>query len=376
MRAAYVAVCIGCALACAKQTQQGGRTAVIRTTDGALALVNLTAQIDGQERLLLRRPDSVENLASLIELLEARAQFTGSVFDYRRVAELGKRVLATAPRDPAARIAAASSQAALHKFPEALALLDGVDEPAAHSLRASILQAQGQVSQALLLRRAAVREYANTKALGALAAAEPDLPAALQHFAEAEQAYRDTSPFPLAWIDFQRGLLFEKHARFEEARAAYALAVARLPQYAQAQAHLAGMMAVLGNRTGAAEILRPLVALDDPEYAGQLSALTADAAEAERLRADAAARYEALLAQFPEAFADHAARFYLEQKPARALELARLNLTVRQTREAYDLALSAAIAARQSDCALAKEAAAVPDGGQRLQNLAARVCPG
>ncbi len=375
MRAACVAVFVGCALACAKQTQQGGRTAVIGTTDGALALSNLTAQIDGQERLLLRRPGSVENLASLIELLEARAQFTGSVFDYRRVAQLGKRVLATAPRDPAARIAAASSQAALHKFPEALALLEGVDEPAARSLRASILQAQGQVSQSLLLRRAAVREYANTKALGALAAAEPEVPAALQHFAEAEQAYRDTSPFPLAWIDFQRGLLFEKHARFEEARAAYAAAVARLPQYAQAQAHLAGMTAVLGNRQGAVAILRPLVALDDPEYAGQLS-LTADAAEAERLRADAAARYEALLAQFPEAFADHAARFYLEHKPARALELARLNLTVRQTREAYDLALSAAIAARQSDCALAKEAAAVPDGGQRLQNLAARVCPG
>lgn len=361
-----------CALACAKPPQQGGR---IVTTDGALALSNLTAQIDGQEGLIRRRPGSMENLAALIELLEARAQFSGSVNDYRRVAELGRRALLLAPRDPAARVAAASSLAALHQFPQALLELQGLDEPSARSLRASILQAQGHLPEALELRRAAVREYANTKALGALGAVEPELPVALQDFAAAEKAYRDTSPFPLAWLDFQRGLLFERHARFEEARAAYAAAVLRLPQYAQAQAHLAGMTAALGDRQGAAAILRPLAGLDDPEYEGQLSTLTADPAEAERLRADASRRYQALLAEFPEAFADHAARFYLDHQPARALELARLNLTVRKTREAVDLALSAAIAAKVSDCALAAQAAEVSDGGARLQALSARVCP-
>ena len=325
--------------------------------------------------LLKRRPASIETVGALIELLEARAQFTGSVNDYRRVAELGQSAVATAPQDPAARIARASSFAALHKFPEALADLDGVDDPAAKSLRASILQAQGHTAEALELRRAAVREYANTKALGALAAVEPDLPAALLRFADAEKAYRDTSPFPLAWLDFQRGLLFEKRGRFDEARAAYAAAVERLPQYAQAQAHLAGMTAVLGDRVRAGAILRPLAALDDPEYAGLLAGLEPDPAEAARLRNDAARRYEALLLQFPQAFADHAARFYLDHQPARALALARLNLGVRKTREAYDLALSAAIAANESDCALAKQAAALPDGGRRMQTLAERACP-
>ena len=374
MRTASVAALftVSCALACAKHPQQGGR---IVTTDGALAVSNLSAQIAGQEVLLKRRPASIETVGALIELLEARAQFTGSVNDYRRVAELGQSAVATAPQDPAARIARASSFAALHKFPEALADLDGVDDPAAKSLRASILQAQGHTAEALELRRAAVREYANTKALGALAAVEPDLPAALLRFADAEKAYRDTSPFPLAWLDFQRGLLFEKRGRFDEARAAYAAAVERLPQYAQAQAHLAGMTAVLGDRVRAVAILRPLATLDDPEYAGLLAGLEPDPAEAARLRNDAARRYEALLLQFPQAFADHAARFYLDRQPARALALARLNLGVRKTREAYDLALSAAIAANESDCALAKQAAALPDGGRRMQTLAERACP-
>lgn len=375
MRKASVAavIAVACALACAKQKpQQGGR---IVTTDGALAISNLTSQIDGQEGLLKLRPASMETLSSLIELLEARAQFTGSVNDYRRVAELGQRAVETAPPDPAAHIARASSLAALHKFPEALADLKGIDDPAAKSLRASILQAQGHIPEALELRRAAVKEYANTKALGALAAVEPDLPAALRDFDEAARVYRDTSPFPVAWLDFQRGLLFEKRARFDEARAAYAAAVERLPQYAQAQAHLANLTAVLGDHARAVAILRPLATLDDPEYEGLLAGLTPDPAEAERLRTDAARRYEALLLQYPQAFADHAARFYLAQKPARALALARLNLGVRKTIEAYDLALSAAIAAGESDCALAAQAAAAPDGGRRMQTLAERACP-
>jgi len=363
-RAAALLLFLGCSPA---------RQRAAVTTDGAIAVSNLAAQIEGQEQLLSRRPSSVETMAALLELLQARVQFTGSVGDFRRISELGERAVAVAPRDPAARLARASSRAALHRFAQALADLEGIEEPAARSLRASILQAQGHAAQALELRRAAVREYASTRALGALAAAESEVPAALEHFAAAESAYRDSSPFPLAWIDFQRGLLFEKHGRFEEARAAYAAAAARLPHYAQAQAHLAGVLAVLGERGRAEAILRPLASLDDPEYAGQLAGLVHDRAEASRLRADAARRYEALLAEFPEAFADHAARFYLGLDPARALALARVNLSVRRTAEAYDLALSAAIAAGETDCAMAAQAIAEPE--RRLHTLAERVCP-
>ena len=61
--------------------------------------------------------------------------------------------------------------------------------------------------------------------------------------------------------------------------------------------------------------------------------------EAQALIARAGASYEALLTQFPEAFWDHAAEFYLDQggDRAKALEFATKNRELRQTARAEDL---------------------------------------
>ena len=61
--------------------------------------------------------------------------------------------------------------------------------------------------------------------------------------------------------------------------------------------------------------------------------------EALEWRARAAARYEELVARHLEAFADHAAEFWLEAgtDPQQALRLARKNVEVRQTPRAYQL---------------------------------------
>ena len=363
-------------IACAKKPA-AQVSARIATTSGDIAISNLTSQIDGQEKLIERKAASIKAIAAQIDLLQARAQYTGSIGDFRRMAELGDEVVRANPKSSEALIARANARAALHKFTLALADLDAANDAAAtRSLRGSILQAQGHLDAALVLRRESVKEYANTHALGSLAAAEGaagDVQGALAHFTQAEKAFRDVSPLPPAWIDFQRGLLFESHARFDEAKASYAAAAERLPSYAQAQSHLAGLLTLQGDRAGAEALLRPLAKLDDPEYEGQLAAVVTDRGEAARLRASAAGRYEKLLQEFPEAFADHAARFYLSFDAARALELAKLNLTVRSTPEAYDLALSAAGSAGVTDCALAAKARALPT--PRLKSLADRVCP-
>ena len=61
--------------------------------------------------------------------------------------------------------------------------------------------------------------------------------------------------------------------------------------------------------------------------------------EARAWRAQAAARYQELIASHCEAFADHAAAFLLEsgEDPRRALSLAQKNLEVRRTKRARDL---------------------------------------
>jgi hypothetical protein len=117
----------------------------------------------------------------------------------------------------------------------------------------------------------------------------------------------------------------------------------RLPDYAPARGHLAEVEAALGETDTAVARLRPLtVTSDDPDYPAQLARILSDVGrvtEAREWRTRAAARYDELLARHPEAFADHAAEFWLHAgaDPHRALWLATRNLEVRPTPRAHDL---------------------------------------
>jgi tetratricopeptide (TPR) repeat protein len=171
-------------------------------------------------------------------------------------------------------------------------------------------------------------------------------------FVGSRARYRGVSPFPVALLDFQRGHMWLRHGDLPRARRWFDSALCRLPAYALAQGHLAEVEAALGEREAAIARLRPLVTLsDDPDYAASLARILEGAARADEafeFRKHAAARYEQLIARHPEAFADHAAEFWLEgaADPGRALRLARLNLRVRQTARARQLFLRARLLAK------------------------------
>jgi hypothetical protein len=87
---------------------------------------------------------------------------------------------------------------------------------------------------------------------------------------------------------------------------------------------------------------------DDPDYAAQLARICAHAGypdDARYWRQHAAERYDELIALHPEAFADHAADFWLGAgaAPEKALRLARMNFAIRKTPRARAL-LSRAVA--------------------------------
>jgi hypothetical protein len=92
-----------------------------------------------------------------------------------------------------------------------------------------------------------------------------------------------------------------------------------------------------------------MLSADDPDYAASLARILSEldrVDEACEWRNRAEARYDELIARHPEAFAEHAAEFWLEAgaDPHRALSLAKMNLEIRQTPRAKELLARATFA--------------------------------
>ena len=261
--------------------------------------------------------------ARLVDLLILRGEVLGRIADYERAAELALVLVRDAPDDGAAWLARARTRATFHRFAEALADLDGAGRRGAgHAALdaewAAILQGVGCYAEARVLRRDAAERRPDFTTLGALAVLEAEhgkVTEAERLFTEARRRYRGVSPFPVAGLDFRRGLMWLGERDLPAARAWFDAAVGRVPAYAPALGHLAEVDAALGARDAAIDRLRPLAASsDDPEYAASLASVLSDAGqpvEAERWRISAAARYDELVVRHPEAFVDHGADFWL-----------------------------------------------------------------
>jgi tetratricopeptide (TPR) repeat protein len=322
------------------------------TTAGVIAVANLDARIDGQVSRTMRRRLSVGEWAELAELLALRGNVLGCIADSERAAALAEELVSRVPNDARSFLARARTRGVFHRFELALTDLDTAaalrgDRGELDAERAAIYQALGRYDEALAILRPAVDREADFTALAALAGLYGEcgeMDEAERLFSAATCCYRSTSPFPPAMLEFQRGHLWMQRDDLRRARAWCAAAVRRLPAYVPAQGHLAELDAALGEREAAIARLRPLaLASDDPDYATQLARILGDAGrteEAETWRSKAEARYDELLARHQDAFADHAAEFWLTigGDPERALLLARHNLSLRQTARARALA--------------------------------------
>jgi tetratricopeptide (TPR) repeat protein len=351
------------------------------TTDGAIAVSNFLGLYALSEKTAREQPDQPP--AQRVSLLLTHAQYFGALDDYDTALAAAGRLVAQHPTVPEAWLMRAAARQSLHLFRGALSDLTraselGADKDGVDAARAGILQALGRYDEALAIRRRLYDKRATTATIGALAQLSADLGQTARAetlFAAAQDAFDDVSPFPLAWLYFQNGLVEERAGRPSSARELYEAAHERLPVYAPASAHLAAAVARAGDRARAISLLEPVVASsDDPEYWGQLAGLlreAGDGARADELVQKAKRRYEALLQKHAAAFADHAARFYLGvgADPKRAAALAAQNLAARPTREAYALAIDAALAAKDvaAACRFAGDAGALPDPSAALQ---------
>lgn len=307
------------------------------TTSGTIAMANLQAQIDG---LTLRvsgagsgraAPRAVAGRAVLVDLLLLRGQVLARIADYERAAELAEWLVGHAPDDGTAWLARARTRATFRRFAAALADLEtagrnGLDGATVDAERAPILQSLGCYWHALVLCETAAKRRPGFTALGALAVLQAErgqVATAERLFAEARRCYQGVSPFPLASLDYRRGLMWLGEGRLRAARSSFVAARRRVPAYAPVLGHLAEVDAALGAHGAAIGRLRPLASSsDDPAYAASLArALSAagDLREARKWSASAAARYDELVQRHPDAFTGPPAAFGRQPGAARTL---------------------------------------------------------
>ena len=343
-------------------------------TDGAIAVLNLQAQIDG-----LEGHGTFAEAGTLIDLLILRGLILGRISDYERAAQLADCQVGTATRDAAAYVARARTRAVFHRFREALDDLDHADRispqgAGAERARAAILQAMGHYHEALVAFEAAAadrgEQFERAAALAGFWAERGKTETAQHFYLDSLRSYRGVSPFPLALLDFQLGLMWMRQDRLNEARTCFRTAVRRVPAYAAAQGHLAEVDADLGETEAAIGRLIPLASsCDDPDYAAQLARILGEIGRGEESVAwcrIAASRYDELTTAHPAAFADHAAEFWLGvgNDPHKGLRLSEFNLRVRKTPRAQQLLA-------QALDAIAPAAASARCSGAHLPNRAA-----
>lgn len=360
------------------------------TTSSNIAIGNLQGDVESAEKLLAKSPNNAELMLRVVPIFLMHGKTQGILRDYDRALALAESAVKVDPKSPMVWATMAQVHSTLHRFPEALADLKRVEAlgfrgTQLEMTRASILQAMGRYKEARPVIEKLSIAMPRIDTIGALATLDADegrIADAERNFQAALVSFKEVSPFPLVWLWMQQGLMWQKEGRVARARQLFAAANERLPEDVAVVSHLAASEAVTGERAQAIARLRTIVATsDDPEYVGQLSQLVrdgGDAGEADRLRAQAAARYEELLKRHPAAFAEHAARFWLGPgaDAKKAVPLAALNLTHRKTPDAYALVLESRLGAGEpaaATCKLAETAITPPaTATPRLRVLASR----
>ena len=315
-----------------------------RYTSGAIAIANLSASIDSLE---LRRAEGAtfDSLVGLSKLLFVRGDALGRIVDHDRAERIAIEAIASSPDAGTALYIRAQLAGRFHRFEEATARLDqalaaGYPRHKIDFERAALLQATGRYEDALYLRERLAKDDPGIHTLGGLASllAEMDRwEAAEAFYAAALDADNGVSPLPCGQLLFEWGVSAMRRGGLDRAEEIFVELDAILPQHVPGRGHRAEVALARGQLDFAAALITPLLETsDDPEYRATYAEILAARGEREAALSEAeraAAVYERLLARRPEAYADHAAAFFMGigNRPQRAVDLATANWTLRDT---------------------------------------------
>ncbi len=328
-----------------------------RYTSGRIAIANLFASIESLE---LRRVESVsfEIDAALSQMLFLRGDLLGRIADHDRAELVAHEAAVCSPNVASALFIRARLAARFHRFIEASdhfkqALAAGYPAHEIDPEIAALLQATGRYGEALELRQRLAQDNPGMHTIGALAtllAEMSDWQAAEDMYQAALRADTGVSPIPCAQLLFEWGVSAMRRGELVRAEALLSELEIILPEHIAGRGHRAEVAFARGQLDVAEALIAPLLdCSDDPEYRATYAEIRAARGDPSAwLEANrAAAAYEVLLARRPEAFADHAAAFFMGigAQPLRAAELALANWRTRDTPRSRKLLARAAAGA-------------------------------
>jgi tetratricopeptide (TPR) repeat protein len=312
-------------------------------TSGRIALANLSGSIASLELLRGERA-SFPDLVNLSKLLFLRGDLLGRIVDHDHAELIANEAIAVSPDTANVLYIRARLAERFHRFNEANDLLDsasaaGYSKHDIDTERAALLQATGEYVEALSLRERLSEKDPGIHTLGTLAS----LLAEMDRWEQAQACFRaaldaddGTSPIPCAQLLFEWGVSAMRGGDLDRAESIFVELDATFPAHVPGRGHRAEVALARGDLDLAESLVRPLLELsDDPEYRAIYAEVLA--ARGDNKSADEAARaaaaYEQLLARRPEAYADHAAAFFMGigNRPQLALDLAAANFTLRDT---------------------------------------------
>ncbi|HSK02112.1 MAG TPA: tetratricopeptide repeat protein [Kofleriaceae bacterium] len=343
----------------------GSATATATATTAAPAILpSLPRSPDGamEQRALDEQLHRARHPAERIPLLLERAAIRQRLEDYVDADARSAAWVAEAPASLDAWKLRARVLARLHRLADARAAVDRVRQLAREpddweELAATLDDAAGDHARAAAYRERAARQWPDPVRLTAWAASLTRLgrvDEALAVMPRAAAAIRQPPAAQVAWILLQWARLHERRGEPAAARQLLEAAHARMPGHVEVTVHLAEAIRATGGDPSAL-VAAALAAAPPAAPHPDLLALAGRLDEAR-------AAWERHVAALPEAFADHAARFYLGAgaDPRRALALARANLAHRPSDDARALAVEAALGAGEAAlaCELARPLAA------------------
>lgn len=339
-----------------------------QTTNGKIAIVNLnSARLRSWSRFY-QDPQYPGAAETVLEHEQLTAQFASDLSALDRMEAFGEQLGQLNASSPSTMLIQAQIASALHRFSDARhylaqASLGGAPSDDVKRVLLSVDQACGtHLEEVLDERRGIVAKsgrFEERVALGALLADLGEFEEADDIYRQALREYQDVSPFPVAWVSFQLGMLWGElvpEPQLTRAEHWYRKAVVSLPCYVRARVHLAEILSATGRAGEAEAMLRPALASGDPEASWRLADVLHAEGSVDEVASHletARSSFEALLDKHLLAFADHGAEFYIGSggDPLRALQLARINLGNRPTLRAFEQTFKISLEAGEADTA-------------------------